>query len=77
MPFVCSSFTPELAIIDVASHQIIKRVPQVSPFSPNIAVPRKMTRYGSREDVGKTQVVRRQAHLNKRHWFEYGPITIT
>ena len=36
--FVCSSFTPELAVIDVASHKIIKRLPQVSPFSPNIAV---------------------------------------
>jgi YVTN family beta-propeller protein len=33
--FVCSSFTPELAVIDVASHQIIKRTPQVSPFAPN------------------------------------------
>ena len=36
--FVCSSFTPELAVIDVASHKIVKRLPQVSPFSPNIAV---------------------------------------
>src|SRR6187551_1386322 len=31
--FVCSSFTPELAVIDVASHKIVKRLPQVSPFS--------------------------------------------
>jgi YVTN family beta-propeller protein len=36
--FVCSSFTPELAVIDVSSHDIIKRIPQVSPFSPDIAV---------------------------------------
>src|ERR1041385_1314553 len=36
--FVCSSFTPELAVIDVASYKIVKRLPQVSPFSPNIAV---------------------------------------
>src|SRR5215831_15449817 len=36
--FVCSSFTPELAVIDVASHQIVTRVPQASPFCPNIAV---------------------------------------
>ena len=32
--FVCSSFTPELAVIDVASHKIVKRLPQVSPFFP-------------------------------------------
>ena len=36
--FVCSSFTPERAVIDAASHQIITRVPQASPFCPNIAV---------------------------------------
>src|SRR5882724_911574 len=36
--FVCSSFTPELAVVDVASHQVLSRLPQVSPFSPNIAV---------------------------------------
>ncbi len=36
--FVCSSFTPELAVIEVATHQVVKRVPQVSPFCPNIAV---------------------------------------
>src|ERR1700755_3102154 len=35
--FVCSSFTPELAVIEVASHKVVKRLPQVSPFSPNIA----------------------------------------
>src|SRR6202022_3891197 len=36
--FVCSSFTPELAVIDVASHQVLTRMPQASPFCPNIAV---------------------------------------
>ena len=36
--FVCSSFTPELAVIAFPSHKIVKRLPQVSPFSPNIAV---------------------------------------
>src|SRR5262245_36773536 len=29
--FVCSSFTPELTVIDTASYQIIKRVPQTVP----------------------------------------------
>src|SRR5260370_15263026 len=36
--FVCSSFTPELSVIDVASHQILKSLPQASPFCPNIDV---------------------------------------
>jgi len=36
--FVCSSFTPELAVVDVASHEILKRLPHGSPFCPNIAV---------------------------------------
>src|SRR2546430_17632573 len=36
--FVCSSFVPEIAIVDTASHQIVKRLPQATPFSPNIAV---------------------------------------
>src|ERR1700758_5188983 len=26
--FICSSFTPELTVIDITSHQIVKRVPQ-------------------------------------------------
>ena len=36
--FVCSSFTPELVVIDATTHQIAKRVPQASPFCPDIAV---------------------------------------
>jgi DNA-binding beta-propeller fold protein YncE len=36
--FVCSSFTPELAVVEVQSHRVIKRLAQVSPFCPNIAV---------------------------------------
>src|SRR5262245_56295772 len=33
--FVCSSFTPELTVVDVTSHQIVNRLPQASPFCPN------------------------------------------
>ncbi|TMG89473.1 MAG: hypothetical protein E6H73_16700, partial [Betaproteobacteria bacterium] len=35
--YVCSSFNPETVVITVADHQIVGRVPQVSPFCPNIA----------------------------------------
>ena len=36
MAYVCSSFTPELDIVNTTTYQIIKRIPVVSPFSPNI-----------------------------------------
>jgi len=32
--FVCSSFTPELDVVDVASHEILKRLPQDRPSVP-------------------------------------------
>jgi DNA-binding beta-propeller fold protein YncE len=35
--YVCSSFTPEIDVINVADHHILARVPQPSPFCPNIA----------------------------------------
>jgi YVTN family beta-propeller protein len=34
--YVCSSFTPELDMVDTKSYQIIKRISVVSPFCPNI-----------------------------------------
>src|SRR5215471_15952912 len=36
--YVCSSFTPETVVVSVADHRIVGRVPQESPFCPNIAV---------------------------------------
>src|SRR3974390_2145394 len=35
--YVCSSFTPETEVITVAHHNIVGKVPQASPFCPNIA----------------------------------------
>ena len=55
--FVCSSFTSELAVIDAASHQLRQRVPQASPFCPNIAVtPDNEEVWITLKDVGKVQV---------------------
>ncbi|MET1055094.1 MAG: YncE family protein [Pedobacter sp.] len=34
--YVCSSFSPELDIVNTSTYEIIKRIPVVSPFSPNI-----------------------------------------
>src|SRR6476659_2135052 len=74
--FVCSSFTPELAVIDVASHKIVKRLPQVSPFSPNIAVtPENDEVWITLKDVGKVQVFNGKAPFAQKAVLDTGPIT--
>ena len=35
--YVCSSFTPETDVIDVADHRVVGSVAQESPFFPNLA----------------------------------------
>src|SRR5215472_12566650 len=74
--FVCSSFTPELAIIEVASHKIVKRVPQVSPFSPNIAVtPENDEVWITLKDVGKVQIYGARPPFDQKAVLDTGPIT--
>ncbi len=74
--FVCSSFIPELAVIDVASHQITKRTPQVSPFSPNIAVtPENDEVWITLKDVGKVQVFSAKPPFAQKAVLNTGPIT--
>ena len=74
--FVCSSFTPELAVVDVASHNIIKRLPQVSPFSPNIAVtPENDEVWITLKDVGKVQVFNAKPPFAQKAVLDTGPIT--
>ena len=74
--FVCSSFTPELAVIDLASHKIIKRIPQVSPFSPNIAVtPENDEVWITLKDVGKVQIYSAKPPFDQKAVLDTGPIT--
>ena len=74
--FVCSSFTPELAVIDVASHKVIKRLPQVSPFSPNIAVtPENDEVWITLKDVGKVQIYSAKSPFDQKAVLDTGPIT--
>ena len=74
--FVCSSFTPELAVIDVASHKIVKRLPQVSPFSPNIAVtPENDEVWITLKDVGKVQIYSAKPPFDQKAVLDTGPIT--
>src|SRR2546429_2087098 len=55
--YVCSSFTPETAIISVADHKVVGRVKQESPFCPNIAAtPEGDQVWLTLKDVGKVMV---------------------
>jgi len=74
--FVCSSFTPELAVIDVASHKIVKRIPQLSPFSPNIAIaPENDEVWITLKDVGKVQIYSAKPPFDRKAVLDTGPIT--
>jgi YVTN family beta-propeller protein len=74
--FVCSSFTPELTIVDAASQQIIKRLPQASPFCPNIAVsPENDEVWITLKDVGKVQVFSAKPPFEQKATLDTGPIT--
>lgn len=60
--YVCSSFTPETEVITVSDHKIVGKVPQASPFCPNIAAtPDSKQVWFTLKDTGKTRVRRATA----------------
>jgi YVTN family beta-propeller protein len=74
--YVCSSFTPETDVITVADHQIVGKVPQASPFCPNIAAtPDNSQVWFTLKDIGKTQVFNAQPPFNVLKTLDTGPIT--
>jgi YVTN family beta-propeller protein len=74
--YVCSSFTPETVVISVADHQIVGRVPQPSPFCPNIAAtPDGSQVWFTLKDVGKTQVFDGRPPFKVLKTLDTGPIT--
>jgi hypothetical protein len=74
--FVCSSFTPELAVVDVQLHEVIKRVPQASPFCPNIALsPENDEVWITLKDSGKVQIFSAKPPFEQLALLETGPIT--
>jgi len=74
--FVCSSFVAELTVLDVASHQVIKTLPQGSPFCPNIAVsPENDEVWITLKDAGKVQVYSAKPPFEQKALLETGPIT--
>ena len=72
--FVPSSFTPEMDVIDTSTHKVIARVPQASPFSPNLAVDQDEV-WLTLKDSGKTQVVSAKPPFQTQTVLETGPIT--
>jgi YVTN family beta-propeller protein len=74
--FICSSFTPELDVVDVGSQQILKRLPQASPFCPNIAVsPENDEVWFTLKDVGEVQVFSAQPPFDQKATLHTGAIT--
>jgi YVTN family beta-propeller protein len=74
--YVCSSFTPETVVIRVADHRIVGRVPQASPFCPNIAAtPDGKQVWFTLKDTGKTEVFDARPPFSVLKTLETGPIT--
>ncbi len=74
--YVCSSFTPETVVINVARRQIVGRVPQASPFCPNIsATPDGSQVWFTLKDSGKTQVFDAHPPFQLLKTLDTGPIT--
>ncbi|MBO0757190.1 MAG: YncE family protein [Bradyrhizobiaceae bacterium] len=74
--YVCSSFTPETEVITVSDHKIVGKVPQASPFCPNIvATPDSKQVWFTLKDTGKTQVFDAQPPFALLKTLDTGPIT--
>ena len=75
LAYICSSFTPELDVVDTRSYQVTKRLTVVSPFSPNIAItPNGREVWFTHKDVGKVSVMDTQS-LSVKTILDTGPIT--
>jgi YVTN family beta-propeller protein len=74
--YVCSSFTPETVVIETASHQIVGRVPQPSPFCPNIAATADGKQvWFTLKDTGKVVVFEARPPFSVLTTIDTGPIT--
>ncbi len=74
--FVPSSFTPEFTVIDAASYRVVARLPQASPFSPNLAVSDDGKEvWFTLKDTGKVQVVSGEPPFRILATLDTGPIT--
>ncbi len=76
LAFVVSSFVPELNVVDVASHKVIAKVKQTTPFSPNLDVSDDGKEvWLTLKDAGKTQVISAMPPFKTLATLDTGPIT--
>ncbi|GAA0746712.1 YncE family protein [Ideonella azotifigens] len=74
--YICSSFNPETDVVSVATHQIVGRVRQDSPFCPNIAAtPDGKQVWLTLKDIGRTMVFDARPPFSVIKSFDTGPIT--
>ena len=74
--YVCSSFTPETAVVSVADHKVVGKMKQESPFCPNIAAtPEGDQVWLTLKDVGKTMAFSARPPFNVLKVLDTGPIT--
>ena len=74
--YVCSSFSPETVVVSVKTHRIVGRVPQPSPFCPDIAAtPDGKQVWQTLKDIGKTQVFSAKPPFKVLAVLDTGPIT--
>jgi YVTN family beta-propeller protein len=74
--YVCSSFTPETDVISITDHKIVGRIPQASPFCPNIAAtPDGNQVWFTLKDTGLTQVFDARPPFALLKTLKTGPIT--
>jgi YVTN family beta-propeller protein len=73
--FVPSSFTPELDVVDTQTYEVVARVPQASPFSPNLAVSADGKEvWFTLKDSGKAQVMSAEPPFQIRATLDCGPL---
>jgi YVTN family beta-propeller protein len=72
--FIPSSFTPEMDVVDAGTYQVIARVPQVTPFSPNLAVDQDQVWFVLK-DSGRVQVVSAKPPFKTLAVLDTGPIS--
>ncbi len=74
--YVCSSFTPETVVIDVARKQIVGHVKQESPFCPDIAAtPDGAQVWLTLKDIGKTMAFNAKPPFDVLRVIDTGAIT--
>jgi len=74
--YVCSSFTAETLVVSVDDHQVVGRIPQASPFCPNIAAtPDGSQVWFTLKDTGKVQVFETKPPFKVLATLDTGPIT--